>query len=455
MDLRSQKIFEALFALEDLREILRETSPSHELNDERQMRFDSILEGVRRTLDEIAEGRGKAEVKHIADNIELRCTEEEYINLNPIQAAGRLTAEARKALIAYGDGYSVCDYCLKPFRLDYIKKPPVQEFYSELAEFVNMAAVRVVRGARGGFQIVANALLGKGDVALIAEVGHYSLALAIEASGAGWREIPLNEKNVVTAENTQKKIEEVREKTGGLPKLIAVPHIDYMFGNEHQVREIAKIAHEYDIPFLYNGAYTVGVMPVDGKKIGADFIVGSGHKSMASPAPTGVLAATEEFADSVFKTTSKEGDVSGRRFGIKEVYLLGCTVMGAPLVAMMASFPRVRERVRHWDDELRKSNYFIKEFMKIDGNKVVSEMPRKHTLSKVDSTDSFDRVAEKHKKKGFFLSSELSKKKITGIFPGATKKYKLNTYGLSWDQIRYLSEAFKEIAERNGIHVRP
>ena len=54
-------------------------------------------------------------------------------------------------------------------------------------------------------------------------------------------------------------------------------------------QESERSAHQYDIPFLYNGAYTVGVQPVDGKKIGADFVVGSGHKSMASVAPSGVI----------------------------------------------------------------------------------------------------------------------------------------------------------------------
>ena len=44
-------------------------------------------------------------------------------------------------------------------------------------------------------------------------------------------------------------------------------------------------------------------MPVDGKDIGADFVVGSGHKSMASPAPSGVLATTNEWAPKIFRTT--------------------------------------------------------------------------------------------------------------------------------------------------------
>jgi len=125
--------------------------------------------------------------------------------------------------------------------------------------------------------------------------------------------------------------------------------------------------------------------------------------------------------------------------------------MGAPLIAMMASFPMVKERVKHWDEELKKSNYFIRGFLKIRGNRVVSEMPRKHTLSRVDSTASFNKVAKKHKRKGYFLYDELTKRKITGIFPGTTKQFKLNTYGLTWDQIKYLTNAFREIAEEYGI----
>jgi Sep-tRNA:Cys-tRNA synthetase len=385
-------------------------------------------------------------------DIQVRTREEEAINIQPIQAAGRLTADAMKALIAYGDGYSTCDLCLKPFRLDYIKKPNIADFYGELAKFVNMEVARVMPGARRSFQAVCLSLLDKGDTALISQFGHYSLALAVEQAGADWKEIPANGKNIITAEATAEKIEAVKKETGKLPGLIAMHHFDYMLANEHPIKEIIKVGHEYDIPVLYNGAYTVGVMPVDGKKLGADFVVGSGHKSMASPAPTGVLATTEEWAKKVFNPTEAKGDVTGRKFGIKEVQLLGCTVMGAPLIAMMASFPHVKERVKNWDDEVKKSNYFIDEMLKIEGTDCLSEHPRKHTLTKIN-TGGFDKVASTHKKRGFFLTSELSKRHITGPFPGATRDWKLNTYGLTWDQIKYTANAFREIAKENGLKV--
>ncbi|MCD6248534.1 MAG: O-phospho-L-seryl-tRNA:Cys-tRNA synthase [Hadesarchaea archaeon] len=393
-------------------------------------------------------------MSQISEKIAIRAREELFINIQPIQAGGRLTPEAMKAMIAYGDGYSTCDWCLKPFRLDKIRKPPIDEFHAELADFLGMDQVRVFPGARRGFQAVASTLVEKGDTVIVSGLAHYTEFLTIEIVGGIAREVPPNEDNIITGEATAQKIEEVKRETGKLPKLIMMEHFDYVFGNEHDIRGIAKVAKEYDIPLLYNGAYSIGLMPVDGRKIGADFLVGSGHKSFASPAPSGLLATTDEWAEKVFRTSRATGDLTGRRFEGKEVELLGCTLMGANLIAMMASFPTIRERVKRWSEEVRKSNRFVKEFLKIEGNKVLSEMPRKHTLTRVDTTGSFDEIARTHKRRGFFLTKELKERKIVGPFPGATKKWKLNTYGLTWKQVEYLAWAFKDIAKKYGIPVR-
>lgn len=384
----------------------------------------------------------------------IRKREEDFINLNPIQRAGVLTAAARKALISYGDGYSTCDLCLKPFRLDKIQRPPIGNFYQELAEWLNMDVARVVPGARRGFQAVALSLLKPKDIVLGSVLNHYTVFLAVEEAGASIAETKVDENYLLTPESFTQKIEEIRRVYGkDQPKLAFISHVDYLFGNLHPIEELIKIAKSYSIPFLYNGAYTVGVMPVDGKKLGADFIVGSGHKSMASPAPTGVLATSDEWAAKIFATSTQTGDVSGRRFGIKETHLLGCTVMGAPLLGMMASFPYVKERIKKWDEEVKKARFFIEEFEKIKGNRVLGQRPHMHTLMKLDTTNSFDKIAQTHKKKGYFLYQELDARGITGIFPGATRNFKINLYGLTWEQIRYLAESFQEIAVKYGIPV--
>jgi len=452
MSIRVQKTFEALFELEEIRGIFRDSLPAG-LSPEEEVLFQKKIADLKAIIADLEAGTGTPKVTKIAGTLDVRSREEQYINIHPIQAAGRLTTEARKAIISYGDGYSTCDACRKPFRLDKISKPGIAEFHADLAQWLNMDQARVVPGARRGFQAVTGTLVNKGDSVIVSALAHYTEFLAVENAGGVVKEVPLNDKNIVTGEATAQKIEEVKRETGKLPVLVMIDHFDYQFANEHEISAIGKVALQYDIPFLYNGAYTVGVQPVDGKKIGADFVVGSGHKSMASVAPSGVLAMTDEWAPKALRTTAMVGDLTKRKFGIKEVELLGCTLMGGTLLSMIASFPTVKERVLHWDEQVKRSNYFIDRLLKISGSKVLSEYPRKHTLTKVDTTGSFDTVAKTHKRRGFYFSDELSSHGIVGEFAGATRTWKLNTYGLNEKQIRYLADVFTEIAEKYEIPV--
>jgi Sep-tRNA:Cys-tRNA synthetase len=388
-----------------------------------------------------------------ANGIEARQVNELFINIDPIQAGGKLTADAMKAVIAYGDGYSVCDNCRKPNRLDYISKPPIAGFHRDLAAWLNMDSVRTVPGARRGFQAVAHTYVRKGDPVLLTSLSHYTEFLAVEETGGIAREIPAGPDHTVTADAAAIKIEEVRSEFGREPVLAFIDHIDYQYGNMHDVKAIAKVAHQYDIPVLYNGAYTVGILPVDGKSLGVDFVVGSGHKSMAAPAPSGILAATGERAAEVFRTTAIEGDVTKRKFGIKEPEMMGCTLMGATLVGMMASFPLVKERVKHFDRELENNRIVLEALLAISGTRILSEYPRNHTLTRVDTIGSFDTVAKTHKKRGFYLSGALEERGITGVIPGATKIWKFNTYGTTKKQALHLADAFTAIARENGIPI--
>lgn len=449
--LQIQKTYEALFALEDLREIFRQSLPAG-FDEEEQEKFSGTVARIKSILADLENGSGKPACTRVG-KLDARTREEEFINIHPIQAAGRLTPEARKAIISYGDGYSTCDYCRKPFRLDKITRPPIEEFHQDLAKFLNMDQARVVPGARRGFQAVTQSLLEKGDSVIVSSLAHYTEFLAVEVAGGIVKEVPLDDNNLITAEAVALKIEAVRKETEKLPKLIMIDHFDYQFANEHDVRGISKVAREYDIPFLYNGAYTVGIMPVDGKKIGADFIVGSGHKSMAAAAPSGVLATTNEWAPRIFRTTEMVGDLTKRKFGVKEVENMGCTLMGATLLSMIASFPRVQERTEHWDEEVQKSNYFIEQFQRVSGSRILSETPRKHTLTKVDTTGSFDTVAKTHKRRGFFFSDELKERGIAGEFAGATRTWKLNTYGLTWAQVKHTADSILEIAGKYKLNI--
>lgn len=385
------------------------------------------------------------------EGIDTRQIDELYINLDPIQAGGRLTTDAMKAVLAYGDGYSVCDHCTKPFRLDHIAKPPLAEFHKDLASFLNMDIARLVPGARRGFQAVADSLVKPGDPVLLTAYSHYTEFMAVEQTRGIPFEIPANDLHIITPDAAAERIEEVIRTTGKTPALLFVEQVDYQYGNQHPVADIIRAAHQYDIPVLCNGAYTVGIMEVDGKKLGADFLVGSGHKSMAAPAPSGVVATTSEWADNIFRTTGIKGDLTGRTFGVKEVEMMGCTLMGVTSVGMMASFPHVKKRVREFDSQVRHVNRIVDALLTIEGTKVQSEYPRKHTLTRMNTTESFDLVAKTHKKRGFFLTSALRERGIVGILAGSTRVWKFNSYGITEEQAGYVADAFVDIAQQEGL----
>jgi len=72
-------------------------------------------------------------------------------------------------------------------------------------------------------------------------------------------------------------------------------------------------------------------------------------------------------------------------------------------------------------------------------------------LTNVDARQSFDKIARTHKRKGWFLSDELERRGIVDQFAGTTRAWRLNIYGLNWELIKYLAQAFHDISRTYGI----
>ena len=94
MSIRVQKLFEAIFTLEDMREIYRGSIPTG-LDTVEETAFDEKIAELKAIISELEGDSGTAYITKIADSIPIRSREEEFINIQPIQAAGRLTPEAR------------------------------------------------------------------------------------------------------------------------------------------------------------------------------------------------------------------------------------------------------------------------------------------------------------------------------------------------------------------------
>jgi Sep-tRNA:Cys-tRNA synthetase len=364
------------------------------------------------------------------------------INLNPLQRGGILTEEARKALLEWGDGYSVCDFC--PGRVDLIEKPNIKRFvHEELPEFLGCDVARTTNGAREAKFMVMHSLAIKAKKKpwiVIDGNAHYSTYVAAERAGLKIAEVENSgyPEFKIKAERYAKKIEKTKKKGEVVLSLVTYP--DGNYGNLPNAKKIVKISHQYGIPILMNCAYSVGRMPVKMNELGADFIVGSGHKSMASSGPIGVLGMTKEWENLVLRKSE--------RFPNKEVECLGCTSRGAPIITMMASFHKVKERIKKWEEEVKKARYFSEEVEKL-GLKQLGEKPHNHDLMFFES-EVFYEISKKHKKRGFFLFHELKARGIIGIKPGLTKNFKLSTYQLTKEELDYVINSFAEIIKKYG-----
>ncbi len=361
------------------------------------------------------------------------------INLDPLQTGGILTPEARQALQEWGDGYSVCDYC--GGALDQIKTPPIFDFmHKALPEFLGCDHVRITNGAREAKFAVMHAMCKEGDWVVMDGNAHYSSLVAAQRARLN---VKLAEKTPspeyrILPEKYAEAIEAVRRETGKPPALALLTYPDGNYGNLADVKAISKVAHDSGVPFLVNGAYAVGRMPFSARELGADFVSGSGHKSMASSGPIGVLGVSNEYAPKVLAKSPTHK--------AKEIELLGCTARGATIMTMLASFPAVYERTRpaRWQHEVDDARWFSAQLESM-GLKQFGDKPHSHDLMFFEAMPFYD-ISQKTDR--YFLYREMKARSIHGIKPGLTKNFKLSTFGAGREKLSLVVDAFKEVLQK-------
>lgn len=386
-----------------------------------------------------------------------RGVNENFINIHPIQRGGILTPEAEKVLLEFGDGYSMCDNCLKG-RIDLVKNPPVDEFLQDFAKFIDIDNAMPTAAARDAKRIAIAALkerFPERKTVVVDSLAHYTTYLSIEINNLKIKEVPNSgaPRYEINPEDYRSKIEEVEKEDGVPPLLVVLTHVDYQYGNFNDPKPIGDICKEFESPFLLNAAYSAGVLPVFGRELGADLISCSGHKSMAASGPIGMLGFNNDFVDDILVPSKIHGDLTDRSFSNKFCNFLGCPpVYGAPLMTLMASFPAIVKRTQKEavEEEQKKVNFVVDEISKIKGIEVLGKLPKIHPLTHI-KTPGFHEVAQTHKRRGFFVRDEFKKRGILGMAPGISKNMKFNTYGLTWDQVKAFTEAFLNIGKKYNL----
>ena len=151
-------------------------------------------------------------------------------------------------------------------------------------------------GASMSINIIAYGLLKyveEGDEIIIDEAEHASNVLPwfkiTEIKKAKIVYIPLTEEGRITANNLRKVI---TNKT----KIVSVAHVTNVLGFKSEVKEMARICHEFNAYFVLDGAQSVPHMKTDVQDIDCDFLAFSAHK-MYGPTGLGVIYGKKALLD--------------------------------------------------------------------------------------------------------------------------------------------------------------
>lgn len=133
----------------------------------------------------------------------------------------------------------------------------------------------------------------EGDEVIISAMEHHSnivpWQMQAAKKGIAIRVIPISESGELDIEEYKKLF---TDKT----RIVSVTHVSNVLGTINPVKELIRIAHEHDVPFMIDGAQSAPHIKIDVQDLDCDFFVFSGHK-MYAPTGIGVLYGKETWLD--------------------------------------------------------------------------------------------------------------------------------------------------------------
>ena len=191
--------------------------------------------------------------------------------------------------------------------------------------------------------------------------------------------VPMDDRGVLDLEQYEKLLKEG-------PNVVSIAHISNVLGTINPVKEMVKMAHQYGIPVVVDGAQSIAHHPIDVQDLDCDFFVFSGHKMYAPMGIGGLFGKAEwleklppyQFGGEMVDKVSFEKTT----FNVLPYkFEAGTPNVGAALgletaIQFLQSFDR--EEVEHYEAQLLTSA--IERLSEIDGIRFIGEAERRSGL---------------------------------------------------------------------------
>ena len=166
-----------------------------------------------------------------------------------------------------------------------------------MADFcgVQVEDLCLTRGVADGVTTVLNGFDWKeGDELILTDEEHPSVKIPAErltpAHGVQLKFLPV-------AGTAEAILERLRDLLTPRTRLLALSHVTTDTGTRLPARDIVQLAHERDVPVLYDAAQSLGQFPIDVPQIGADFYSLLVYKWLYGPYSAGALYIEKSWHD--------------------------------------------------------------------------------------------------------------------------------------------------------------
>lgn len=174
-----------------------------------------------------------------------------------------------------------------------------RESVCKLFNLNNESNVVFTGGCTHSLNIVIKGILNEGDHCIISCLEHNSVLRPLEKLKSNKISYSIA---TVYPEDDDRTVDSFRKCINERTKLIVCTHASNVFGIRLPVERICALAHNYGVLFCLDSAQSAGVIPIDIKKDGYDYVCCAGHKGLYGPMGVGLLLInTDVLPDSLIE----------------------------------------------------------------------------------------------------------------------------------------------------------